>query len=265
MLVKKKILILGDKGMLAHTVKRYFKEKEEYEVIGKNRKDFDARNLQSVTAVILETKPDYVINCVGILNNQSKSAQLYSDVNIVFPKYLAMISKHYKFKLLHVSTNCVYKEKGPHNVSEPPTATDLYGLSKAFGEIDDKHNLTIRTSFIGPELKKDGCGLFQWFTEKTGKKTGGYTTAIWNGVTTLQLAKFMDKVIKNDNLKGIINYYSKKPITKYALLWAINEIYGLNKEIEAVAKEGVHSSLLTGQFYTEKDIPTQIRELKSWY
>jgi len=206
-----------------------------------------------------------VINCVGILNNQT-DVQLYSDVNIVFPKYLAMLSRPYKFKLLHISSNCVFATRGPHNAYDEISSDglNLYGMSKAFGEVDDKHNLTIRTSFIGPELKKEGVNLFNWFVNKSDKKVGGYTTAVWNGVTSLQLATFIEKVLKT-NKTGIINYYSKKEISKYALLWAINEVYDLKKEIEAVPKDGVHSALLTGPYYTEKDIHAQIREMKEWY
>jgi len=261
-----KVLILGSKGTLGHVVEKYLKEIEDCEVIGKDRSNFDARDLASVTALLLETKPDYVINCVGILNNQSKSGQLYSDVNIVFPKYLASISKTYKFKLIHISTNCVFSNRGPHTADEEilPDGLNLYGISKALGEINDDHNLTIRTSFIGPELKKDGVNLFNWFVNKSEKKVGGFTTAVWNGVTTLQLAKFIGKMINSDKI-GIINYYSKKEITKYALLWAINEIYNLKKEVDAVAKEGVHSSLLTGPYFTEKSISAQLEELKEWY
>ena len=59
---------------------------------------------------------------------------------------------------------------------------------KDLGEIMNKNHLTLRTSVIGPELKRDGEELFHWFMSQTGE-VNGFTKAIWSGVTTLILAK----------------------------------------------------------------------------
>ena len=56
----------------------------------------------------------------------------------------------------------------------------------------DERNLTIRTSIVGPELKQNGVGLFHWFMSQTGE-IKGYTKAIWSGVTTLELAKAIER------------------------------------------------------------------------
>ena len=41
--------------------------------------------------------------------------------------------------------------------------------SKALGEIINNKDLTLRTSIIGPELKRNGEGLFHWFMQQAGK------------------------------------------------------------------------------------------------
>jgi len=38
-------------------------------------------------------------------------------------------------------------------------ARDTYGLSKALGEVDNDHDLTMRTSIIGSELKEKEKGF----------------------------------------------------------------------------------------------------------
>lgn len=73
-------------------------------------------------------------------------------------------------KLIHVSTDCVFSgKKGNYNESDFRDADDIYGRSKALGEIINDKDLTIRTSIIGPELKLNGEGLFHWLCIKKEK------------------------------------------------------------------------------------------------
>ena len=45
---------------------------------------------------------------------------------------------------------------------------------------------SIRTSIIGPELKKKR-GLFHWFMQQ--HKCEGYATAIWGGIDNFRIGK----------------------------------------------------------------------------
>ena len=256
-----KILVLGNFGCLGHVVEQYFKRQTTHTLLGLNRKHFNAEDPLTLLPFITKFQPDYIINCVGVLMN-CKDISRYSKVNVFFPKYLDFISEEFKFKLIHISTNCVFKGLGPHTIGDKPDAVDLYGVSKAFGEIDNDRNLTIRTSIIGPEIKENPQGLMQWFLNNNDKNITGYANAFWNGVTTLQLTKFIEECLNNET--GIVNYHTADPISKLKLLKLINMIYYLDKNIISTYKEGVHSSLLTGT-YTTNNYETQIRELKGWY
>ena len=46
----------------------------------------------------------------------------------------------------------------------------------------------LRCSIIGPEKRKDGFGLLEWFLSQD-TNVDGYTNHIWNGITTLEWAK----------------------------------------------------------------------------
>ena len=112
---------------------------------------------------------DYIINGVGVLNkfvDANPSDGIY--LNSVFPHFLADCIKDSDTKLIHISTDCVFEgTKGCYTEQDIPDATSYYGRSKALGEVVDDKNLTIRTSIIGTELKKNGIGLFHWFLNQS--------------------------------------------------------------------------------------------------
>ena len=123
--------------------------------------------------------------------------------------------------MIHVSTDCVFSgKKGAYSEDDMRDADDIYGMSKALGEIFDAPHCTLRTSIIGPELK-DGTGLFHWFMKQT-KEVRGFTKAFWGGVTTLELAKSINKAIQN-NLEGLYHVTNGKKISKYDLLYLFNK------------------------------------------
>lgn len=267
--MRPKVMILGNTGMLGEVVEKYFQEKDEFEIKGVNTKHFDATNLESVEKLFIDDDWQYVINCVGILNNKTDK-DLYAKVNIVFPHYLQHLSKVYDFKLIHISTNCVFADSDRmHHRTDKPDATDLYGQSKYFGEIVDKKNLTIRTSIIGQS--QNGSGLLNWFLNNESNIVTGYVNARWNGVTTLAVAKLLHEIIdyetKNNknNFYGLMQYSSWKPTTKYELLCMFNEIYNKDRVIVEDTKKRMHTSLLQGDMCPNNGIEEQIREFKKWY
>lgn len=252
-----RVLVLGNRGMLGHVVERYLKEKG-HQVTGWNRNNIDCMNLESIGDALIGRSWDVIINCVGALG-PNKDINQQAMLNVVLPRYLS----GRKEKIIHISTNCVFQNIGPHAADETPDATFMYGMAKALGELNNDKDLTIRCSITGPELKSDGSGLFDWFVNKTDDEVTGYNNAYWNGVTTLELAKYIEEVIQTD-MTGIINYYTKTAASKFRLLEIINDIYNLNKEIILVYGNA-HTSLLKGPYYTTKTFQQQFQELKDWY
>ena len=60
--MKKKVLILGHTGKTGTALCRVLKN--DFEVIGKNSKDFDAFNFEGTTDMITKILPDILINSV---------------------------------------------------------------------------------------------------------------------------------------------------------------------------------------------------------
>lgn len=234
----KKILVLGSAGMAGHVVYTYLKDLNKYEIIGTTNSNnlpgvslkMNIFDVEEVRTVIQKNTPDYVINCIGMLIRTSREhpdQTIYG--NAYFPHYLREVVNSVRAKLIHISTDCVFSGKtGKYTEQSYKDATDIYGLSKNLGEIIDNQNLTIRTSIIGPELKQNGEGLFHWFMHQKGV-VNGFRSNFWSGVTTLELAKFIDWQIDNP-LNGLIHLTNNESISKYDLLQIFNNVYqrGLN-------------------------------------
>jgi dTDP-4-dehydrorhamnose reductase len=229
----KKVLILGASGMAGHVIHTYLSETGDLEVLGTVNNNALKGNIIELNVfdekklfVTIDTfRPDIIINCIGILiSNSNKTPDKAIYINSYLPHSLARLSINKNFKLVHLSTDCVFSGKaGQYNENSPKDATDIYGLSKSLGEVCDSRNLTIRTSIIGPEIKNVGEGLFHWFMNQDGQ-VYGYKSSIWSGVTTLELAEFIHWVINND-LTGLYHLTNNQGISKFDLLKLIASIY----------------------------------------
>ncbi|PPZ90576.1 NAD(P)-dependent oxidoreductase [Cloacibacterium normanense] len=227
---KKRILIIGATGMLGHMVHKYFEGLENYELFNSvyrnplNDKSIvcNVKDQNAVKKLFEQTKPDVVINCVGALVQESQNnpaSAIY--LNALFPYVLRDLSNICGAKLIHISTDCVFSGiKGAYGEDDFRDSDDVYGRSKALGEILDAFHCTLRTSIIGPELK-DGTGLFHWFMKQEGE-VKGYTHAFWGGVTTLELAKAIEKAIKYE-LNGVFQVTNGSKISKFDLLSLFNQ------------------------------------------
>ncbi|RZJ46767.1 MAG: SDR family oxidoreductase, partial [Flavobacterium sp.] len=226
-------------GMAGHVAYTYLKALNKYDVIGTTNSNnvngislkMNIFDMDAVYTIISNVKPDIIINCIGMLIDSSRKKPdetIYG--NAYFPFLLKKIAEEISAKLIHISTDCVFSGKsGKYTETSLKDATDLYGLSKSLGEIIDDKNLTIRTSIIGPELKQKGEGLFHWFMNQKGT-INGYKSNIWSGVTTLELAKFLEFIIENPRV-GLVHLTNNGAISKFDLLKLFNEIYSKNLNI----------------------------------
>jgi len=237
-------MILGSAGMLGHMVLNYLKSLNKYNIVdasfpvklNDNSRLLDVTNKTELKDYINSEKPEILINCIGILLQGSKddpSNAIY--LNSYLPHQLSNILHASGAKLIHISTDCVFTgDKGSYTETDLKDARDTYGLSKALGEVDNDHDLTMRTSIIGPELKVQGEGLFHWFMQQKGI-IEGYTKMLWGGVTTLELAKAIDAAI-DQNITGLIHITNNQAIAKFEMLALFKDIWNIDyitiKEVE---------------------------------
>ena len=242
---KIKVLVLGATGMAGHVVYFYLQSTGKYKMTNavfrsKLTDDsivLDVTDFRAVENMLRMEKPDVVVNCVGVL---VKGSREHPDnailLNAYFPHFLERVTGDTHIRLIHISTDCVFSGlKGNYTEEDFRDADDIYGRSKALGEVVNDKDLTIRTSIIGPELKRNGEGLFHWFMSQRGQ-INGFTKAIWGGVTTLELAKAIDYAITR-NQTGLSQLSNGTGISKYDLLGLFKGIWN-RKEVEILPFDG---------------------------
>lgn len=224
--MKKKVLVLGSTGMLGHQVVNYLSQFDEYEVVDISYRNklrdstiiLDVTNRDLLEKTIVDIKPNFIVNCIGVLINGANSDianAIY--INAYLPHQLKNISENINAKLIHISTDCVFSgQRGKYVESDERDGKDTYAKTKGLGEVIDNKHVTLRTSIIGLELKTNGEGLFHWFMNQSGS-INGFTKAIWSGVTTIELAKAVKWAIEND-ITGLYHVTNNKDINKYDLL-----------------------------------------------
>lgn len=190
-------------------------------------------SLDQLQALISEVKPVAVVNCIGLIKQQpdAKKAIPSIRINALFPHQVAEIARKAGSRMIHFSTDCVYSgQTGNYSENDPTDPQDLYGKSKALGEVSDPGCLTIRSSIIGPELNTK-FGLFEWFYSQRGGQTKGYSRAMYTGLPTLEMSKLVLHLIRNHpDLSGVYNVASE-PISKLEILKLINESLNLKTQI----------------------------------
>lgn len=270
----KKVVVLGSTGMAGHVVARYLEEREydvyrvsRSEMLGSKSIAIDVSDTFALEKWLDGVQPDIIINCIGLLQKACEERpDLAVMVNSFLPKRLEYKYIHTKTKLIHLSTDCVFSgSRGGYYEDDVTDGKTMYDRSKALGEVKNSKDLTFRMSIIGPDQDPSGTGLFNWFMQQTGS-IGGYSKAIWNGITTIELARGIDMAIKAD-LTGLYHLISSKPIDKYNLLQIFKEIFNTEVEINPVDTIVLDKSLIDTRSdfdFTVKSYLDQIQDMKMW-
>lgn len=262
-----RVLVFGAGGMLGHKL---------MQVLGPNHDVFgtirgETENLapfapgdristgvsvedhDSIRRAIETIKPDVVINAIGIIKQlpDSKNVITTLTVNSIFPHRLAELSEEFGFRLITISTDCVFSgSRGSYSEDDVPDASDLYGKSKNLGEVVGDNCLTLRTSIIGHELGT-AHSLIDWFLSNRGGNVKGFAKAIYSGFPTIVFAAIIDNLIRNHpNLAGLY-HVSSDPVNKYDLLRLVNETYGSDVTIERDEEFKIDRSLDSTRFRIE--------------
>jgi dTDP-4-dehydrorhamnose reductase len=282
-----RILILGASGMAGHVMTRWLREKHpEWELcthVYRTKVDPESIVLdlyefrgKSLGFMVDAVEPDVVINCVGLLIAAAKEDPAKAVyLNSFLPHYLSS-----KCRTIHISTDCVFSGKDGfrwHTEMARKTEAGIYGITKSAGELLNVRDLTIRTSIVGPELKENGTGLFEWFMKQDGE-IQGWTNAFWNGVTTLELAKFTCQVLERESrdpdlgkLSGLCHLYTSELTSKYDLLNVFKNQYSRGVSILENALDSAIDKTMTSvredilSWYEPKTIENLVQEQHDWY
>lgn len=267
----KKVLILGSGGLIGHKIFLNLKKNSNFRLfslsktikIDNGTTILDINNFRKFEKYLKKIKPDFIINCVGLLIEDSEKFKLESIfLNAFLPNYLYFFSKKNKCKLIQISTDCVFSgnDRKPYKELDLPDGLSNYAKTKSLGEINEIDALTIRTSVVGPQLKEGG-ELFHWFMNQSGK-INGYKKAFWSGVTTLELSKFVHWAILN-KINGIYNLTNNKKISKYELLLLFKKFTKKSILIDSSSDVKTDKSFVDTRKEIDYQIPTYRTMIKN--
>jgi dTDP-4-dehydrorhamnose reductase len=263
-----KVLVLGANGMIGSTMLRVLSEKKDWQVYGSIRdvslkrffsaeigerliEGIDVEHPDSLVKILDKTRPNVVVNCAGLTKHKPEAEDplVSIPINTLMPHRLAGLCELVGSRLIHVSTDCVFSgEKGSYSEDDFADARDVYGKSKALGEVDCPHAITLRTSTIGHELQSK-YGLLDWFLSQEGR-CKGYTQAIFSGLPTVIFAQVIrDVVIPRTEMAGLY-HVAARPINKFDLLKLIADVYGKSIDIVPDDKLVIDRSLDAKRFQT---------------
>ena len=250
-----RVVVLGDTGMLGGMVVKYLETQEDLHVIGISRRDglaiHPSYNMVSLLNKIPAlNSPDYIINCIGAIKpvfNDKTRLQEGIYTNAIFPHELEEWNHRFEVgaRIIHITTDCVFNGYlGGYTESSPHNPLDEYGKSKSLGEPEDV--MVLRTSIIGPEWNGNKRSLVEWLLSQKGKEVNGFSNHMWNGVTTLELARMIGDIIHRDLWsKGTKHLYSHD-VNKYELINLMNKTWELGIKVnEAEAKSFCNRTLRT--------------------
>jgi len=241
-----RVLVLGASGLIGHQVYNYLRENSNYHLSNISHRTklqddtilIDARNEKNFIDLVKRIEPNHIINCMGILiSGANKVPENAIFLNAYIPHRLAKLSDEINSKLTHLSTDCVFSgyKCGPYVENDEKDGKDTYAKTKGLGEVIRDNHLTLRTSVVGPELKRDGGELFNWFMNQS-VRIEGFTKSIWSGVTSIELAKAVKWSIDNE-ITGLYHLTNNQPINKNEILQLFKKY--TKKDIEIIPVDGV--------------------------
>ena len=244
-----RVLVVGGSGMLGHRIVLELAGEATLEVHATVRhsvpEPFRAAGVTyhegvelsagtaAVAQVLDKVRPDVLINAVGATKQKDLAATIDETyfLNGTLPHILAVLNPNPAARVIQVSTDCVFQgRRGGYRQDESPDATDLYGRSKAVGELAYGRHLTLRTSIVGFEI--DGhLGLLSWlFRQPRGSRLPGYVHARYSGVTTGELSRTIVASIAGDAPTSGLWHVASEPISKFDLLTRIDAAFALGQE-----------------------------------
>jgi dTDP-4-dehydrorhamnose reductase len=234
-----RVLVLGKTGMLGYQTIEYLSKYSAIEVFATGRQKNADIFLDVVSGdirtAIQECKPNFIINCVGVIKNQINLRNLNSveeaiNVNSLFPWKLAEHAEKTGIPTIQIATDCVFNGKsGNYSESSTHDAEDIYGKTKSLGEAQSQFVMHLRTSIIGRE-RFHKRSLVEWFMSRERNATiDGYKNHLWNGITTLAFARIVRGIIEKGNFKpGVHHVVPADIISKYDLLCLFQKKFNRN-------------------------------------
>ena len=138
--MSRRVVLVGGNGQLAHDLALAWSEVHPADdLVPLSHAQIEVAELESVRAALQPLRPQLVINTaayhkVDIVEGNPSQA---FAVNAIGPRNLALLCRELEAVLVHLSTDYVFsgRLKRPHREDDPVEPVNVYGVSKAAGEM----------------------------------------------------------------------------------------------------------------------------------
>ena len=137
----RRVLITGGRGQLAYDLQRRWRERHPNdELIALGHGDLDITDVDAIGRVFDAQRPGLLINCAAY--HVVDEVESYPDkaflVNAIAVRNLAVACRERDVPMVHLSTDYVFsgdRQRRPHIEDEAVDPPNVYGVSKAAGEL----------------------------------------------------------------------------------------------------------------------------------
>jgi dTDP-4-dehydrorhamnose reductase len=253
-----RVIVLGATGMLGQAVSSasHLCKIETLDISrsGPIRWDFFESTFEELASSIDLESDDVIVNCIGWIPQKaagnpevdSRNANLL-NVELIKQIHRSQVSRN--FKWIQIATDCVFSgEEGNYSEVSPLNPVDLYGESKAAGELEMTGAMVIRCSIIGPDTIHRS-GLFEWLrSQPSDVHINGFANHMWNGVSTLAFAKLSIELAINNLVSASHQHWVPSDVvSKWTLLKLFQKYLGRSDLIlrETYLNNASNRSLVT--------------------
>lgn len=201
----KKLLVTGANGQLGREISNMYEKRDGIEVVRTDVGELDITDVDATVKMVKEVKPYAIINCAAYtaVDKCETDVELAYKINAIGPRNLSIASSETGAKLVHVSTDYVFKGDGtkPYIEFDTPNPNSMYGTTKLAGEkfvqeFSDKHFI-IRTAWLygdGKNFVKTMLRLAQ-----NGPEVNVVGDQIGSPTSTKVLADIIETLMWTDN------------------------------------------------------------------
>ena len=249
----KKIIVTGCNGQLGRAIGKELAG-TDYELVntdvfeGENIIPLDITNVDAVLELARNTKPYAIINCAAYtaVDAQESDVDLAYKINAIGPRNLAIAATETDAKLVHISTDYVFKGDGtkPYTEFDKTGPVSKYGITKLAGEefVEKfaKRYFTIRTAWLygdGKNFVKTMMGLSEKYDEVSVVKD-----QLGTPTSTYELSRAIHYLLDTDNY-GLFHGTCEGDTN-----WA-----DFTEEIFRIANKKTRVNHVTSKEYSEKN------------
>lgn len=201
--------------------------------------DIELTNVRSVMRVFELVSPDVVIHTAAMSKpdecDRNRDACLLNNVEVT--RYLLEASRHFPVHFIHLSTDFIFGENGPHREDDEPAPLNFYGESKLMAEklvreagVD---NTIVRPVFIyGPVWEGQRPSFIHWVKSKLTagesikvvtdqQRTPTYVYDLCNGIEQILMFK----------KQGVFHLAGKDILSPYDMAVTVAKIVDLDAKL----------------------------------